>query len=106
VVRSALANRLNLPKSCGRHLAVDAESEANILALITKQAEKNAAVTTTDITNYCREMWKFETSRACVHLLISRHSAELTEKKVHHKKNRICKFHESSSKERYATQYT
>jgi hypothetical protein len=31
-VRSALANRLNPPKSRGRHLAVDAESDANILA--------------------------------------------------------------------------
>jgi hypothetical protein len=72
---------LNPPKSRDRHLAVDAESDANILAWITNQAEKNAAVTRTDIKNYCCEVWKFEASRRWVDSFISPHSAELTEKK-------------------------
>jgi hypothetical protein len=80
-VRSALENGLNPPKSCGRHLAVDAESDANVLAWIKKQAEKNAAVTCTDIKNYFREVWKFEASRGWVDSLISGDSAGLTEKK-------------------------
>jgi hypothetical protein len=62
-VHSALANGLSLPKSRGRHLAVDAESEANILGWIKKQAEKNAAVIPTDITNYCHEVCRLEVLR-------------------------------------------
>jgi hypothetical protein len=46
-VQSALANGLNEPKSLGRHIAVDAESDANILAWIKRKAEKSAAVTRT-----------------------------------------------------------
>jgi hypothetical protein len=69
VVRSALANGLNPPKPRGRHLVVDAESDANFLALIKKHAEKNAALTRTDV------------SRGWVDLFILPHSAELTEKK-------------------------
>jgi hypothetical protein len=65
-VRSALANGLNPRKSRGRHFAVDAESDANILACIKKQAEKNAAVTRTHITNSCCEVWKLEASRGWV----------------------------------------
>jgi hypothetical protein len=80
-VHSALANRLNPPKSHGRHLAVDAESDANILAWIQKQAEKNAAVTRTDIKNHCHEVCWLEVSRGWVDSFILRHSAELTEKK-------------------------
>jgi hypothetical protein len=42
-VHSALANGLSPPKSRGRHFAVDAESDANILAWIKEQVEKNIA---------------------------------------------------------------
>ena len=80
-VHSALANGLSPPKSRGRHLTVDAESDANILAWIKKQAEKNAAVTRTDIKNYCHEVCRLEVSRGWVDSFILRHSAELTEKK-------------------------
>jgi hypothetical protein len=54
-IHSALANGLNEPKSRGRHFAVRAESDANILARMTGKAEKNAAVTRMEIRNYCRE---------------------------------------------------
>jgi hypothetical protein len=57
-VRSTLSNGLNLPQSRGRHLAVDAESDANILAWIEKQAEKNTGITRSNVKNYCREVWK------------------------------------------------
>jgi hypothetical protein len=80
-VRSALENGLNPPKSRARHLAVDAESDATILAWIKKQAEKNAGVTRIDIKNYCREVWKLDASWGRVDSFISRHSAKLTEKK-------------------------
>jgi hypothetical protein len=80
-VQSALANGLNEPKSRGRHIAVDAESDANILAWIKRKAEKSAAVTGTDIRNYCREVCKFQVSRGWVDSFISRHADELTEKK-------------------------
>jgi hypothetical protein len=79
--RSTLANGLNPPKSGGPHLAVDAESNANILAWIQKQAEKNAKVRGTEIKNAYRDVWKFAASRGCVDSFISRHSAKLTEKK-------------------------
>jgi hypothetical protein len=80
-IHSALANGLSEPRSRGRHLAVNAESEANILAWITSQAEKNAAVTRTEIMNYCREVCKIAVTRGWVDSFISRHSAELIEKK-------------------------
>jgi hypothetical protein len=57
------------------------ESHTNILARITCNAEKNAAVTRPDIRNYCREVCKIEATRAWVDSFISRHSAELIENK-------------------------
>jgi hypothetical protein len=100
LVRSALANGSSPPKLRGRHLAVGPESDSNILAWMKNQAEKTAAEARIDIKNYCREVWKCEASRGWVYSLISPHSVELTEKKskVHHKKSRVCKFHESSWK--------
>jgi hypothetical protein len=80
-VYPALGNERNEPKSRGRHSAVSAESDADILARITGKAEKNAAVTRTDIKNYCREVCKIEATRGWVDSFISRHSAELIEKK-------------------------
>jgi hypothetical protein len=64
-----------------RHSAVSAESDANILAWITDKVEKNAAVTRTDIRNHCREVCKMEVTRGWMGSFISRHSAELIEKK-------------------------
>jgi hypothetical protein len=81
VVHSALANGLSPPKSRGRHLAVGAKSDANILAWIKKQAEKNAALIRIDIKNHCHEVSRLEVSRGWVDSFILRHSAELTEKK-------------------------
>jgi hypothetical protein len=49
-----------------RHSPATAESDANILAWITGKAEKNAAVTRTDIGNYCREVCKIEVTRGWV----------------------------------------
>jgi hypothetical protein len=76
-----LANGLSLPKSCDRHLGVQAESDANILAWIKRRAEKNAAITRTNIRNYCHHVCRLEVSRGWVDSFILRHSAALTEKK-------------------------
>jgi hypothetical protein len=80
-ILSALANGHNEPTSRSgiRQSAVSGESDANILAWITGKAEKNAAVTRTDIKNYCREVCKIEATRGWVDSFISRHSAELIE---------------------------
>jgi hypothetical protein len=48
---------------------------------IKKQAEENAAVTRTDIKNYCHAVYRLEVSRGWVDSFILLHSAELTEKK-------------------------
>jgi hypothetical protein len=64
-----------------RHSAVSAESDAKILAWITGKPETNAAVTRMDIKNYCREVCKIEVTGGWVESFISRHSAELIEKK-------------------------
>jgi hypothetical protein len=72
---------IDKPKSRGRRLAVDAESDANILAWITKQAKKNPEVPRTDVRHYYREVCKFEASRGWVDCFISRYSGELIEKK-------------------------
>jgi hypothetical protein len=81
VIHSASANGLNEPNSRARHFAVNAESDANILACITGKAEKNAAAIGTDIRNYCREGCKIEVTRGWVDSFVSRHSAGLIEKK-------------------------
>jgi hypothetical protein len=65
----------------GQHFAVNGESETNILAWMTGKAEKNAAVTRTDMKNYCPEVCKIEVTRGWVDCFISCHSAELIEKK-------------------------
>jgi hypothetical protein len=75
-VQSALANGLNEPKSRERHRAVDAESDANILAWMKRKAEKSATVTRTYIRNYCREVCKFQISRGWVDSFPSRHADE------------------------------
>jgi hypothetical protein len=81
-IHSASGNELNEPKSRGRHSAVSAESDANILAWFSGKAERNAAVTRTNITNYCWEVCKIELTRGWVDSFISRDSAELIEKKI------------------------
>jgi hypothetical protein len=91
-IHSALANGLNEPKSRGRHSAVSAESDANILAWITGKAERNAAVTRTDIKNYCREVCKIAVTRERVDSFISHHSAELIETKSSPQEAPPCKF--------------
>jgi hypothetical protein len=58
-----------------------AESDPNILAWIIGKAEKNAAITRTDIKNYCREVCKIEVTSRWVDSLISRDSPKLIEKK-------------------------
>jgi hypothetical protein len=80
-VQSALPNELSPPKSHVRHLAVGAESDANVLACIQRQAQKNAPVTPTDIKNYCQEVCRLQVSRGWVASFIIRHAAELTEEK-------------------------
>jgi hypothetical protein len=80
-IYSALANSLNEPRSRNRHFAVSAESDANILAWITNKADLNATVTRADIKNYCREVCEIEVTRGWVDSFISRHSAELIEKR-------------------------
>jgi hypothetical protein len=64
-----------------RHLAVSAESDANLLAWIIGMARKNVPVPRTDINNYCREVCKIEVTCGWVDSFISCHSTELIEKK-------------------------
>jgi hypothetical protein len=80
-VRRALDNGFDDPKSRGRQLALDAISDANSLEWIKKNAEKNPAVTRTDIKNYCFKVYPFQASRGWVDSFILRHCDELTEKK-------------------------
>jgi hypothetical protein len=70
----ALANGFHQPTSRSDHAALSPESSANILAWITKQAEKSATVTRTDINNDCREVCKFEGSCGWVNSFILRDS--------------------------------
>jgi hypothetical protein len=60
---------------------VSAESDANLLARITGKAERNPAATRMDIRNDCREVCKIEVTHGWVDSFISRHSAELIEKR-------------------------
>jgi hypothetical protein len=80
-VRSALKNGFDHPISRGRHLALDAISDASISEWIKKNAESNTAVTRTDIKNYCFKVYKFQASRGWVDSFILHHSDEFTEKK-------------------------
>jgi hypothetical protein len=98
VIRSALANGLNPPKSRGRHLAVDAGSDANLLAWIQRQTENNAAVTRTDIKNYGAKCASLKSRgdgwTRSSHII----PPNWPKRKVLHKKSRICKFRKCSWK--------
>jgi hypothetical protein len=60
---------------------MSAKSDADILACITRRAEKNAAAGRTEIESYCREVCKIEVTGGWVDSFISRPSAELIKTK-------------------------
>ena len=78
-VRAALQNGFDEPKQRGRHLAVDAESEADILAHIQRNYEKNMPTTRTDIRNYCSLKFNKKMTKGWVDSFIGRHLTELIE---------------------------
>jgi hypothetical protein len=64
-----------------RDSVVKAESDANIVAWITSQAEASPVVRRTEIKNDCREVCKIVVTRRWVDSFISCHSPELIENK-------------------------
>jgi hypothetical protein len=80
-VKAALDNRLEAPKVCDRHIAVDENSEAAILEWIDAQAEKCNPVTRTDLRHYYEVKYFISISRGWVDLFILRHRDDLTKTK-------------------------
>jgi hypothetical protein len=74
-----LANGLEQPKVRGRHLAVDEDSEGEILEWIEAQIEKCKPVTRTDIWHYCETKCSRLVSRGLVGSFILRRRDDLTE---------------------------
>jgi hypothetical protein len=80
-VKAVLANRLEEPKARCRYLAVDEDSEEEILEWIEIQAKKCKLVTCTDIKNYCEVKYSRSVSRWWVGSFVWRHRDDLTKTK-------------------------
>jgi hypothetical protein len=80
-IKAALDNRLEALKVRGRHMAVDENSEAEILEWINAQAEKCNPITRTDLWHYCEVKYFISISRGLVDLFILHHRDDLTETK-------------------------
>lgn len=78
-VSAALQNGFDEPKPRGRHLAINAESEADILAWIQRNYEKNMPTTRTDIRHYCSTKFNKKITKGWVDSFIGRHLTELIE---------------------------
>jgi hypothetical protein len=76
-----LANGLEEPKVCDRHLAVDEDSEGEILEWIEAQAEKYKPVIRTELRHYCKVKYSYLVNRGWIDSFILRHRDDLTETK-------------------------
>jgi hypothetical protein len=52
-IKAALANEFEEPKTRGRHMVFDDDSEADILTWIEAEAKKSSPVTRTELRHYC-----------------------------------------------------
>jgi hypothetical protein len=73
-----LANRLEELKVCDYHLAVDEDSEKEILEWIEAQAEKCKPIAHTGLRHYCEAKYPRFISRGLVDFFILRHRDDLT----------------------------
>jgi hypothetical protein len=80
-VKAALNNRLEEPKVRDRHMAIDKNSEVEILEWINIQIEKCNPVTHTDLRHYCEVKYSTSISRGWIDAFILRHRDDLTETK-------------------------
>jgi hypothetical protein len=76
-----LANGLEEPKVRGRHLAIDEDSEGEILEWIEAQAEKCKSVTRTDIQHYCEAKYSCLVNRGWIDSFILRHRDDFKQTK-------------------------
>jgi hypothetical protein len=80
-VKVTLDNRLEAPKVRDRHMAIDENSEAEILEWIDIQKEKCNPVTHTDLRHYCEVKYSISISRGWIDAFILRYRDDLTETK-------------------------
>jgi hypothetical protein len=76
-VQSALARGLEPPGERGKHLALDADHERQILDWIQQKAEQRAPVGKTEIKNYCTTQLKVPVTRGWVNSLVRCHSDQV-----------------------------
>jgi hypothetical protein len=76
-----LANKFRQPKFRNRHLAVQKDSEREILELIEIQAKKYKPIRRTDLRHYCEAKCSHSVSRGLIDCFILRHYDNLTESK-------------------------
>jgi hypothetical protein len=80
-VKAALANGFEGPKSRGRHLAFDEDSEQEILSWIEERAEKFRPVTRTEILHYCEVKYSRSVTRGWVDSFVLRDGDRSSERK-------------------------
>jgi hypothetical protein len=76
-VQSALAHGLEPPGERGKHPALDADREQQILGWIQQKAEQSTPVGKTEIKDYCTTQLKVPITRACVNSFVLRHSDQI-----------------------------
>jgi hypothetical protein len=78
-IKKALKNGWDDPKPRGRHRAISAEAETDILNWIRKSWEKSSPVTRTDIRHYCEAQFATPVTCGWVDSFISRNATEIIE---------------------------
>jgi transposase len=76
-VQSALAHGLEPPGERGKHPALDADHEHQILDWIQQNAEQSTPVGKTEIKDYCIAQLKVPITRGWVNSFVRRHSDEI-----------------------------
>jgi transposase len=76
-VQSALAHGLDPPGERGKHPALDADREQQILDWIQHKAEQSTPVGKTEIKEYCITQVKVSITHGWVNSLVLRHSDEI-----------------------------
>jgi hypothetical protein len=76
-VQSALAPGLEQPGERGKHPALDADREQQILDWIQQKAEQSTPVGKREIKDYCSTQWKVPITRGSVTVFVLRHSDQI-----------------------------
>jgi hypothetical protein len=98
-VQSALAHGLEPPEERGKHPALEADREQQILNWIQQKAEQSTPLGKTEIKDYCITQLKVLITRGWVNSPFFAIRTKSSKRKVPPKNSSVCKYPECSSRE-------